>query len=363
MSKDLDQILNEHLGEEAKELFQEAYNVKLSEAREELAVQLREEFAQKHEHDKQLMIEAMDNFLNDRIEKEIQGLMEDKKALQEEKNKCKEVLKENIDKFSNFIAEQLAKEVKELHADRKKLSEGFAKMEGFVMKQLAEEIQELRNDKKALVEQRVIMVAEGKRKIEETKAAFIKRSAEICEKNLNAIIKKEIEQFRDDIKVARENDFGRRIFESFAGEYMASHLNESSKMKELTAKIEEMNSIVESSKKQAEESKAVLEGYKTKLNEANEKFKRNQIMNEIMAPLSREKRTVMAELLSSVHTDKLKESFNKYLPTVLNENKKPVSNTVLNETKLSEKTGDRVNPLAQHDVSAELKNIKRLAGL
>ena len=62
-----DDILAEgtNLSEEARSQIKEAWDSKLIEAREELTAELREEFAQKFEHDKSIMVESMDKFLND----------------------------------------------------------------------------------------------------------------------------------------------------------------------------------------------------------------------------------------------------------------------------------------------------------
>ena len=83
------------------------------------------------------------------------------------------------------------------------------------------------------------MVREGKKQLAESKADFIKRAAEKVEATVNTIVKENVKQFRDDITAARENDFGRRIFESFANEYRSSYLNESSEVKDLQKQIVE----------------------------------------------------------------------------------------------------------------------------
>ena len=51
----------EGLSEELKSQVQEAWENKLSEAREDISAELREEFAQRYENDKSQIVEAMDN--------------------------------------------------------------------------------------------------------------------------------------------------------------------------------------------------------------------------------------------------------------------------------------------------------------
>ena len=55
---------------------------------------------------------------------------------------------------------------------------------------------------------------------------------------------------KEDIDTARKNDFGRKIFESFASEYGTSYLNENSE----TAKLIK---VVDMKNKQLDEAKAV----------------------------------------------------------------------------------------------------------
>jgi len=54
---------SELLSEEAQQEITEAWETKLNEAREQVRVELREEFAQRYEHDKQVMVEALDRMV------------------------------------------------------------------------------------------------------------------------------------------------------------------------------------------------------------------------------------------------------------------------------------------------------------
>ena len=49
---------SELLSEEAQQEITEAWDSKLNEAKEQVRAELREEFAQRYEHDKQVMVEA-----------------------------------------------------------------------------------------------------------------------------------------------------------------------------------------------------------------------------------------------------------------------------------------------------------------
>jgi hypothetical protein len=212
------------------------------------------------------------------------------------------------------------------------------------------------------------MVAEGKQKLHETKAQFIKRAAQIIESNIEKTLRAEMTQFKEDIRISRENDFGRKIFESVAAEFMTSYLNEGTELKKLQKVIESKNKELATLNESVKKSKSLMEGLDTKLKATQDLVERQKVMGELLAPLSKDKRAVMKELLESVQTKNLQASYNKYLPSVLNETteRKPVAaKPQLNEATLSAKTGDRVNN-TQEEVSedaSELKHILSLAGI
>lgn len=370
MAKKIDEILSESVGltEETRSQIVGLWESKIAEAREEVAATLREEFARKFEHDKGVLVESMDRFLSDKVRVELEEFAEDKRKLVTERIAYKSKLVEHTGMLNKFVTEAVAKEMKEFHAEKRAMKENFSKLENFLLKQLAEEIREFRADKKSLVEQRVKMVAEGKQKLQETKSQFVKRAAQIIESNIEKTLRTEIGQFKEDIRVARENDFGRKIFESVAAEFMTSYLNEGTELKKLQKVVESKDKQLATLTESVKKSRNLMEGLDTKLKATQDLVERQKVMNELLAPLSKDKKAVMKELLESVQTKNLQASYNKYLPSVLNEavERKPVSTkTQLNEATLSAKTGDRAK-VAQEEVSedaSELKHILSLAGI
>jgi len=370
MAKKLDEILSESVGlsEDVRTQIVGLWESKLSEAREEVAATLREEFARKFEHDKGTLVESMDRFLTDKVRVELEEFAEDKKKLIAERVAYKSKLTEHTGMLNKFITESVAKEMKEFYAEKKLMKENFGKLENFLLKQLAEEIREFRIDKKSLVEQKVKMVTEGKQKLQETKAQFIKRAAQIIESNIEKTLRTEIGQFKEDIRVARENDFGRKIFESVAAEFMTSYLNEGTELKKLQKVVEAKNAELSNLTESVKKSKSLMEGLDGKLRATQDLVERQKVMGELLAPLSKDKKAVMKELLESVQTKNLQGAYNKYLPSVLNEaiERKPAATKPqLNEATLSSNTGNRVK-VTQEEASeetSELKHILSLAGI
>ena len=77
------------------------------------------------------------------------------------------------------------------------------------------------------------MIKEGKEVINQTKADFIKTAAKKVEGIMENTIKSELNTLREDIKTAKENTFGRKIFETYAAEFMSSYLNEGTEVSKL----------------------------------------------------------------------------------------------------------------------------------
>lgn len=188
------------------------------------------------------------------------------------------------------------------------------------------------------------------------------------ESNIEKTLRSEIQQFKDDIRVARENEFGRKMFESFAAEFMTSYLNEGTELKKLQNVLESRTAELNHLKESVKTSKRIVEGLDSKLRATQDLVERQKVMNELLAPLSKDKKAVMNELLESVQTKNLNAAYAKYLPSVLNEtsNQRSVSRTTLNEGSLSARTGNRVGTaqtVESESDSAELKKILSLAGI
>ncbi len=213
------------MSEETSNLVNAALQTKIQETRDQVTAELREEFATKYEHDKSLMVEAIDKMLSDRLAVEMSELHNDKKALAEAKALYQQRISTDAKKLEGFVIKQLGKELVEFQSDRKKVSENFAKLEQFVVHALAKEIQEFATDKKDLAETKVRLVREAKSKFEDIKQGFIKQAAKVVESTVTTKLTSEIKQLKEDIDSARNNDFGRKIYEAFAQGFSASFLN------------------------------------------------------------------------------------------------------------------------------------------
>jgi hypothetical protein len=350
-------LINEDISRELNE----AWESKLVEAREAVRAELREEFAQRYDHDRAVMVEALDRMVTEGLAAELTAVKAEKQALAEDRVRFQSRMTESATKFNNFMVTKLAEEISELRKDRKMHAEGLEKLENFVVHALAKEITEFAQDKRDLVETKVRLVAEARGKLESLKARFVKESASKMSQAVSRHLKSELNQLHEDIKIARENNFGRRIFEAYAAEFGATHLNEKAEMRKLQAMLEAKERKLAEAAKFAEQAARLVESKEREIRVIRESNNRAQTMEELLSPLNAEKQEIMRNLLESVQTNRLKNAFEKYLPAVLAENRPAKAKQVIAES-VSVATGNKTARSPEEDRSNVI-DLKRLAGL
>ena len=350
------------INEDTQTAITEAWESQINEARETIRAELREEFAGRYEHDKTVMVEALDKMVTESLTAELKEFAEEKQALTEDRVKFKRHMVESAGKFNDFMVTKLAEEIKELREDKKVQSEAIAKLEKFVIHALAEEIKEFDQDKQAVVETKVKLVAEAKSKLAELQGAFVKRSAKLVKEAVASNLGSELAQLKEDIQTARENMFGRRLFEAFASEFAVTHLNENKEFAKLQAVLAEKETVIAESKKAIAEKEALVESKNREVRVITEGINRKEKLDGLLKTLNKEKADVMSSLLESVQTEKLQAAYDKYLPAVLNNTPTVKADKAMLSESRTEVTGDKS---AKTNVESETNviEIRRLAGL
>lgn len=357
-------LINEDVGLQLNE----AWESKLNEAREQVRSELREEFAQKYEHDRNVMVEALDKMVTESLSDEISEFYVERQAMNEDRVKANLKLRESAVKFNDFMVTKLAEEIRELRTDRKSVQENQQKLEQFIVHALAKEIKEFAQDKQAVVEAKVKLVAEGRKQLEHLKAKFIRESADKMSKVVAKHLKGELSQLKEDIKQARENNFGRKLFEAFASEFSVTHLNEKAETRKLMQQLRKKDQELQESRSKVQNAQRLVETKEKEVRIIKESNQREKLMSELLSPLNEEKASLMKTLLESVQTLKLKQTFDKYLPAVLNNGnvqKNVQQKQTLTESTITEVTGDKTAKIDTVDVEEHdnVIDIKRLAGL
>ena len=355
-------LIKEDVGQELTE----AWEARLTEAREEVRAELREEFAQRYEHDRQVMTEALDRMVTEGLTQEIQSLSEEKRQLVEDRVRFRKHMTESAGKFDSFMVTKLAEEIGELRRDRRIHADSLGKLERFVVRALAEEIQEFAQDKRAVVETRVRLIREARAKLESLKSRFIRESADRMSQAVTQHLRREMTQLKEDIESARQNNFGRRIFEAYAAEFSNTHLRENRRVRELQRELDTKNQQLAEAHQAVDERTALVESKEHEIRSIREENQRQTVLEELLGPLNDEKRAVMRDLLESVQTARLKNAYEKYLPAVLAETAQKTSKRVIQES-VREVTGDKKTvPAAEADDDVANSNVielRRLAGL
>ena len=413
--------------DETKASLLEAWNKKIeetrSELREEIEIEVRDDFKKRFENAKDRLYEATDIMLRDAVEKyssemieesiklkkekeqlakavtesrkisdekikktmsvfedliveqlrgKILSLVEDKKNLEKtliesskkeiriaEANKLKRA--EDLEKLNNFVLGKLSEQVNELQEQERllkeekercsvelrehkitineEMAERINALETFIMAQLKEELVEFKQEKDSLATLRVKMVKESKENLNKTRTEFVKRAAALIESTISDRLNYEIDELKESIKVARENDFGRKIFEAYKNSFMQSYLAEGTEVRKVENELADVKSKLDEALKENVKQKKLVESTKIRLNLTEERVKRGKTLNKLLSTLNKDKRDLMETLLETVKTDDLEKNFHKYLP-VLKEEQTPRSTKKV----LSEGSTSKANP-------------------
>lgn len=354
-------VENNVISETVRADIEQAWEARITENRSQVTQELREEFAQKYEHDRQLIVESIDRMLGEQLREEIAQFVEDRKQLAEQRAKLAVQRKQDATLVREFVSRQLAAEVRELHEDQVQMAEKFKYLEKFVVEALAQEIAEFHTDKQDVAKTKVRLVREGREALAKLKEQFVRRAATLVESTVEKTLSKEIGQLKEDIEVARRNDFGRKLFEAFSAEYQNSYLNEKSETSKLLKIVNQKEQEIAEARQIVSKARKVLESKQAEINALKESKERQGIMNELLNPLSKDQKVIMHELLESVQTSKLRDNFDKYLPAVVAGETLPKRKTTLVEAR--EVTGNKQTNSVSSSEDHNIVDIRRLAGI
>lgn len=242
-----------------------------------------------------------------------------------------------------------------------------SKMETFVSESLTQELTELRDDIKQfrdlekefeekIVERSQLMAEEvvaEKHRLQEALESEIESLVDKIDEFLELRLTEELSELAEDIQEVKDIRFGAEIFETFAGQFMRSHLSKSGVIKEL------------------EEAKAKVEELSTQLNESSKTqdvLIREAKVNALLSNLTGSKREQMAILLKGVATERLDETYKQFVVRIVKED--PVVDAIV-ESKTEQpqtilKTGDSVMITESKGMSegqAFRLELQRLAGI
>jgi len=255
----------------------------------------------------------------------LQKLLEAEVLTSDTKKELTEAFKSQLDEAVTAAKEEAAADVRaELTEqwvnERDTLVEAIdAKVGEF----LESELGELKED----IDRFRDLEAEYAEKLVEAKAAMgdelkedLRELVEKIDAFLEIRLAAEVEELREDIEEVRKNEFGRKIFEAYAEEFMSGYADEES------AQV----SLRETEHRLADTEKALEESERARAD-----LERRQKMTTVLQPLEGRQREVMEAILRNVDTENLEEGYKTFIGRVIKETSNDAhtekENTVLAE--------------------------------
>lgn len=264
----------------------------------------------------------------------------------------------SINEYKSNVREEVSVEVRaeiaeQWASERDTLIES---VETFVSNKLVEEIAELKSD----IERFRDLEAEFAEKIVEEKHAMASTLSEELDQLVDKMdaffelrLSEEFEELKEDLEIVKQNEFGRRIFETFAAEFGKSYIDEDSIQSKLSA---------------AQAKLADAEQTINTLEESQSKMVREAKMEKILAPLNGKKKEQMQFVLQNVDTSRLEEAYNHFIGRVLKEDTDSTEvkgdKQTLTESANVVVTGDATSTQTKQATSSDKHaSLRRLAGI
>lgn len=224
----------------------------------------------------------------------------------------------------------------------------------YVSKKLVEEIAELKSD----IESFRDLEVEFAEKIVEEKHAMATTLAEELDQLIDKMdtffelrLTEEFNELREDLEVVKQNEFGRRIFETFASEFSKSYVDEDS--------IQSKLSVAQAKLKDATKTINALE-------ESQNLMVRESKLEKILSNLNGKKKEQMQFVLQNVETSRLEEAYSHFIGRVLEKETTEVTGDkqIIKESANVVVTGDANSSQIQQATSSDkLSNLRKLAGI
>ncbi|BBA65423.1 hypothetical protein [Xanthomonas phage XacN1] len=230
-----------------------------------------------------------------------------------------EVKTELADAIQQTIAEQVEAQVTEqkealvveyatqFAADREALIEALdTKVEEMLQEQLAELAEDISNFRDLEVEF-AAKLADEKASLAEAVEKDMEKLVERLDTFLELRLSEEVEELKESIEEVRKNNLGRKIFETFMGEFEQFSTADKG-LDALQAKLDEAQAEL------AKRDELLAEAQKEVAASA-----RKDKLETVLSSLQGRPREIMEAILVSVPTEKLEESYQKFIGRVLHE--------------------------------------------
>lgn len=342
---------NELLSEETKKEVAESFRKVLEDSKVAQEKSLRAEFAGRYDQDKVTFAEAIEQFIAQRMEKEIQEFHVDMKGLAEQRMK--------------YVNAQAVLKEQAQAAIRKRL----AVFEKAMRRALINETKELHKDLKVNRKATLDAISEASAQAESDRHAFRVKGAKVLENIITAKLGSHMQALKEDIEKAKQNDFGARIYEAFMVEARRMFFDSNKELRSLLKKINEQQKTHAAEKAQLiaqiNEVKSVAKKAIGENRSIKESAQRARVEARLLGALPPSARAKMKTLLEASAVADMEGTFKKFAPTILSETKQGGNNRSqpqqFNEHALGMRSGNGKIVVAEEEDDDEIKNIRRLA--
>ena len=343
----------EVLDDATKEKLSATFAKVLEEAKVEQEKALRAEMVERYKQEKKAIHSAVEQFLEQELSEDVSDF---KKGIDE------------VDGMKKQYAEKIVA-VKE--QARAYVAQRFGALEQVIENVLSRELGELHESEKVNRRAYLNAITESNAKAEADKEAFRQKGAAVLENIVNVQVQGTLDELREDIKAAREADFGREIYETFMTTFRRQFFDSSKEFRVVVEQLKAAKATTDTVKTKAwtlvKEARGRAEAAEGKAKKIQESVVRAQAISKMLSPLSGNTRTKMKHILEATNTDRLATTYRKLLPEMLNEAKRSTTkarNRKIEDTVVELKTGGQKTLTESKTADDDdIVEIKRLAGM
>lgn len=298
MNEILEKLLkSEFLSEDSKLELQKEFQSSVEALRESIVLEEKLKVAQQWTESKMELAESLDKIIDNQLQESLAELRLDIKQTKLENDR----LLESIEQFISSEVKELNEDI-QLHRNNDKAL--VESLDAFLTSEISDLKDDINNQKDLEVEY-AARLAEEKKKIAEQVATELDGLAEKLDTYLESVIEQEFKELKEDIENQKKNLTGLQIFESMKNVFLNYHVDSKTNLSYADFKSQI----------------AAKDNEITKLHESINNIKRDQKVEKLLSNLSGAHREQMSIILENVKYEKLDQTYQSYLPRILNESK------------------------------------------
>ena len=308
----------------------EAFTEQLEQAKTEQEKAVRAELAERYEKDKKAIHAALEQYLDLRLTEHVKEFRSGVEEVSTLKSQYADKIVQVTEKAQDYVGQRLGAVEKVI--------------EGVLQKELSEIHESEKTNRRAYLN----AITEVRAKAAEERDAFRKKAAAVLENIINVQVQSKLDTLQEDIRAAREADFGREMYETMYTTFRRQFFNSSKEFKKLVGSLRkaktELAEVQKVTTKRVKEAEGRAKAAEINSKRVQESVQRARTIGKMLSGLSGVSREKMKIILEATKTEGLRKAYKRVLPEILTENKKatPTSKKQkLEDTVVELQTGGR----------------------